>query len=115
MTLKEICDLKDQGYTLDEIERINKILESTGAEAPDEDSGPENDSFDDEPSGNEQPVDDDQPTLNDPNEPDYEKLYKDLVKKNQDDAAKKDRSKDEELQQASIQDAVAAYFKAKFT
>ena len=73
------------------------------------------DSSDDEPSGNEQPVDDDQPTLNDPNEPDYEKLYKDLVKKNQDDAARKDRSKDEDLQQASIQDAVAAYFKAKFT
>ena len=92
MTLKEICDLKDQGYTLDEIERINKILESTGTE---DDPKPEDDP--------------------DEQEPDYEKLYKDLVKKNQDDAAKKDRSKDEELQQASIQDAVAAYFKAKFT
>lgn len=114
MTLKEITDLKEQGYTLDEIERINKILESTGTEddpKPEDDPAPdpEKDSSDHGAADNEHPSDDDQPN---PDDPDYKQMYEDLKEKMEKDAAGKDLSDDEK--QMEIQDAVAAFFKNKF-
>ena len=88
MTLKEITDLKEQGYTLDEIERINKILESTGTE--------------------------DDPKPEDDPEPDYKKLYEDLKAKTEKKAARTDRG-NEDVAQDNLQEAVAAYFKNIFT
>ena len=115
MTLKEITDLKEQGYTLDEIERINKILESTGAEDDPKPEGdpepdPEKDSSDHE-ADDDNPADDDQPN---PNEPDYKKLYEDLKAETEKKAARTDRG-NEDIAQDNLQDAVAAYFKNIFT
>lgn len=115
MTLKEILDLKEQGYTLDEIERINEILESTGKEddlkpGDDSDREPEKDSSDHEETDNDKPADDDQPTSD---KQDYKKMYEDLKEKMEKDAAGKDLSGNDE-KQAEIQDAVAAFFKNKF-
>ena len=115
MTLKEILDLKEQGYSLDEIERINEILESTVKE---DDTKPENDpnrklekdSSDHEETDNDKPADDDQPTSDDQ---DYKKMYEDLKEKMEKDAAGQDLSGNDE-KQAEIQDAVAAFFKNKF-
>lgn len=114
MTLKEITDLKEQGYTLDEIEKINNILESTGAvddPKPEDDPAqdPEKDSSDHGAADNEHPSDDDQPN---PEKPDYKKMYEDLKEKMEKDAAGMDLSDDEK--QMEIQDAVAAFFKNKF-
>ena len=94
MTLKELTDLKEQGYTLDEIERINKILESTGA-------------VDDPESG-------DDPKPEDGPEPDYKKMYEDLKAKTEKKAARKDRGNEDDAQD-NLQEAVAAYFKNIFT
>lgn len=116
MTLKEILDLKEQGYSLDEIERIDKILESTGKEhdpKPEDDPepDPEKNSSDHEEADDDNPADDDQPN---PDEPDYKKLYEDLKEKTEKDAANKDLSGEDE-KQLEIQDAVAAFFKSKFS
>lgn len=113
MTLKEILDLKEQGYTLDEIERINEILESTGKEddpKPENDPKPEKDSSDHEEADNDKPADDDQPPTDDQ---DYKKMYEDLKEKMEKDAAGKDLSGDDE-KQVEIQEAIAAFFKHKF-
>lgn len=115
MTLKEIIDLKEQGYTLDEIERINEILESTGTKddpklEDDPDGKPEKDSSDHEKADNDKPADDDQPTSDDQ---DYKKMYEDLKEKMEKDAAGKDLSGDDE-KQVEIQEAIAAFFKHKF-
>ena len=109
MTLKEILDLKEQGYSLDEIERINEILESTGKEddpkpEDDPDRKPEKDSSDYEEANNDKSADDDQ---------DYKKMYEDLKEKMEKDAAGKDLSGDDE-KQVEIQEAIAAFFKHKF-
>ena len=104
MTLKEILDLKEQGYTLDEIERINEILESTGTESdpkPEDDPNPEDD-----------PAPEDDPKPED--DKDYKKLYEDLKEKTEKDAARKDLSGEDD-KQLEIQDAVAAFFKSKFS
>lgn len=116
MTLKEILDLKEQGYSLDEIEKINNILESTGTEGdpkPEDDPAPdpEKDSSDHGAVDNEHPSDDDQPN---PDDPDYKKMYEDLKEKTEKDAARKDLSGEDE-KQLEIQDAVAAFFKSKFS
>lgn len=116
MTLKEILDLKEQGYSLDEIERINEILESTGTEddpKPEDDPAPnpETDSPDHEEANTDSSADDDQPNRD---EPDYKKLYEDLKEKTEKDAAHKDLSGEDE-RQLEIQDAVAAFFKSKFS
>ena len=116
MTLKEILDLKEQGYSLDEIERINEILESTGTEddpKPEDDPepDPEKDSSDHEEAGTDSPADDDQPNSG---EPDYKKMYEDLKEKTEKDAARNDLSGEDE-KQLEIQDAVAAFFKSKFS
>ena len=103
MTLKEITDLKEQGYTLDEIERINKILESTGngtEPKPDDEPKPEDDP---EPKDDPEPEDD----------TDYKKMYEDLKAKTEKKAARKDRG-NEDVAQDNLQEAVAAYFKNIF-
>lgn len=109
MTLKEITDLKEQGYTLDEIERINKILESTGKEddpKPEDDLKPE-----DDPKPEDNPESDDDPEPDD--DTDYKKMYEDLKEKMEKDAAGKDLSGDDE-KQVEIQEAISAFFKNKF-
>lgn len=116
MTLKEILDLKEQGYTLDEIERINEILESTGTEddpTPEDEPtpDPEKDSSGHEEAGTDSSADDDQSNSG---EPDYKKMYEDLKEKTEKDAARKDLSGEDE-KQLEIQDAVAAFFKSKFS
>ena len=92
MTLKEILDLKEQGYSLDEIEKINNILESTGKE--------------DEPKSEDDPKPED--------DKDYKKMYEDLKAETEKKAARKDRG-DENSAQDDLQEAVAAYFKNIFT
>ena len=114
MTLKEILDLKEQGYTLDEIERINEILESTGTEddpKPEDDLKPDPGKSDPEPAKAEPNVSSD--VDSDP-EPDYKKMYEDLKEKTEKGAARKDLSGEDE-KQLEIQDAVAAFFKSKFS
>lgn len=115
MTLKEILDLKDLGYSLDEIEKINNILSNsehvqTGDASDDPVPEPESDSSDPEATGNDKPSDDDQPTSDDQ---DYKQMYEELKEKMEKDAANKDLSGDDE-KQVEIQDAIAAFFKTKF-
>ena len=92
MTLKEILDLKEQGYSLDEIEKINNILESTGKE--------------DEPKSEDDPKPED--------DKDYKKMYEDLKAETEKKAARKDRG-NEDVAQDNLQEAVAAYFRNIFT
>ena len=106
MTLKEILDLKEQGYSLDEIEKINNILESTGAE---DDPKPE-----DGPKPEDDPEPEDDPKPEDDPEPDYKKMYEDLKAETEKKAAHRDRG-NEDVAQDNLQEAVAAYFKNIFT
>ena len=92
LTIEEIIRLKEQGFSLDEIKEISSIV--SGAE-PDPEPAPE-------PDPEPEP------------EMDYKQMYEDLKKKQEEDAAKKDLS-GEEQQQADIQTAVAEYFKSRFT
>ena len=90
LTIEEIIRLKEQGFSLDEIKEISSIV--SGAEP--------------EPAPEPEP----EPAP----EMDYKQMYEDLKKKQEEDAAKKDLS-GEEQQQADIQTAVAEYFKSRFT
>lgn len=110
MTLKEILDLKEQGYSLDEIERINEILESTVTEDDPKPEGNPEPEDEPKPEGDPEPEDDPKPD----DEPDYKKLYEDLKEETEKDAARKDLSSEDE-KQLEIQEAVAAFFKSKFS
>ena len=118
MTLKEILDLKEQGYSLDEIEKINNILESTGAEddpKPEDGPKPEDDPKpEDGPKPEDDPEPEDDPKPEDDPEPDYKKMYEDLKAETEKKAAHRDRG-NEDVAQDNLQEAVAAYFKNIFT
>ena len=100
LTIEEIIRLKEQGFSLDEIKEISSIV--SGAE-PDPEPAPEPD-----PEPAPEPDPEPEPEM------DYKQMYEDLKKKQEEDAAKKDLS-GEEQQQADIQTAVAEYFKSRFT
>ena len=117
MTIEQILDLKEKGFSLEEIKEINNILDATEDFESDDESydsatpDPENDRSDHEETDTDTSADDDQPNTDGP---DYKKMYEDLKEKTEKDAARKDFSSEDE-QQLEIQDAVAAFFKSKFS